>query len=285
MSPKAGSLRDRWTPDLLQRAVEALCKSKVFTPFPPLTVNGAEYRDLRGLTIREPVHDTSFDHVDFSSARFEYNGQLSNVTAVDCLFTGAELDANISGTYRRCRFDEANLEGAAIMGGTMFSECTFAGADLRAAHGAALVFDCCDFTSANFRGTHFLESEFHHCTWSDARFRHASLGHSKITREGFPAERGIQAPDEILPDVILDFVDWLDSPPLEAWVQGLDSRLEARADQRRQRDQERLVQEARAAFKAKRFDEAIARFSAAAELGPLDELSGKMLTIARKHTG
>jgi uncharacterized protein YjbI with pentapeptide repeats len=103
----------------------------VFTPFPPQTVNGRQYQDLRGLPIRQPVQITMLEHLDFTLACFDYNGLFNENTAADCLFINATLDTNVSGTYRLCRFDGATLDGASIFAGTTFSECTFVKADLK----------------------------------------------------------------------------------------------------------------------------------------------------------
>lgn len=210
MSRATTELRDRWTPELIQRAAEAFRGRTVLTPFPPVIHDGTDYHDLRGLTIREPVRDLAFDRVDLSHARTDYAGQFIGITATGCLFVAAVVDTNLSGTFERCNFDGAKLGGATIFGGSSFTECTFVKADLRGTKGAALKFDRCDFTSANFRGTRLSESDFIDCRWDGTRFFHASLGSSKITRAGFPVEKGVQEGDLILPDVILDHVKWLD---------------------------------------------------------------------------
>ena len=287
MTRKVNALCERWSSDLIEHAAQAFRQHTVFTPFPPLTINGIQYQDLRGLTIREPVANTVLDHLDFTFARFDYNGQFMENTALDCLFIDATLDSNVSGTYRLCRFDGATLDGATIFAGSTFSECTFVKADLKNAKGTALTFDRCDFRAANFRGARFSESEFHHCTWSDVRFAHTSLSHSKITRAGFPVERGTEKAGRILPlpKVILDYVEWLDSPPVEVWATEFEKLMEARAARKRLQTQERLIAEGRAAYKASRFEEAIERFSDAAGFGPLDDVSDKMLGIARKQRG
>jgi uncharacterized protein YjbI with pentapeptide repeats len=101
------------------------------------------------------------------------------------------------------------MRGGHVSGGTTFSECTFVRADVRQVRGLA-TFEDCDFTGADFKGTHIGDSEFHRCKWDDVRLKHSSLGGSSITRAGFPVEKGIQAEGEILPDVILDHVKWLD---------------------------------------------------------------------------
>jgi len=143
-------------------------------------------------------------------ARFDHVGAFLGITAVDCLFAGATLDQNVSGTYRRCRFDGAKLGGATIFGGSTFSECTFVRTDLNEAKGAALSFERCDFTGASFCGTRLSESALRQCTWDDVRFSFASLGGSTITRAGFPVEKGHQESDRVLPAVKLGNVKWLD---------------------------------------------------------------------------
>lgn len=208
-NPEATALRDRWTPEQLERVLRAFGARTLFTPFAPVTIDGAEYQDLRGFTIREPIREVTLDHVDFSHARIDWVGAFIGVTVNDCLFTGALLDQNLGGTFRRCGFDEANLSGARVFGGSAFSECTFVRANLRQTKGLAS-FDRCDFSGADFKGTHFTDSEFRDCKWDDVRFKHSSLGGSTMTRAGFPVEKGVQAPDQILPDVILDHVKWLD---------------------------------------------------------------------------
>jgi hypothetical protein len=284
---KANALCDRWSPELIEQAAEAFRQNTVLSPFPPLTVDGRQYQDLRGLPIRQPVQNTVLEHVDFTSARFDYNGLFKENTAVDCLFINATLDTNVSGSYRHCRFDGATLDGASIFAGTTFSECTFVKADLKNAKGFYLTFDRCDFAAANFRGVHFGNSEFFHCKWDDVRFAHTSLDHSKITRAGFPAELASKIAGRFqLPAIDLDFVEWLDSPPLDVWAAEFEKLMADRAALERRKTKDRLIAEGRAAFKAKRFEDAIHRFAEAAEFGPLDELSEKMLGMARRsHPG
>jgi uncharacterized protein YjbI with pentapeptide repeats len=207
---EAAALRDRWTPEQRERVGQAFRERTVYTPFTPLTAGDVEYQDLRGFTIRDPIRDMTLDHVDLSHARFEWVGAFLGITAIDCLFVGATLDQNLSGTYRRCRFDAAKMGGATIFGGSTFSECTFVRTNMQATKGTALSFDHCDFSGANFKSTRLSESAFRGCKWDDVRFTHSSLGSSTITRAGFPVEKGVQASDRILPDVILDHVKWLD---------------------------------------------------------------------------
>ena len=281
MSPRTPDPRKRWTADLTEQVAQAFRKGAVFTPFPILNVDGVEYQDLRGLPIREPVKNVAFQNVDLTLAYVEYNGHFVDNTASDCLFANATLDTNVSGTYRRCSFESAKLSGAKFYPWTTFSECTFARANVKDANGTAVTFDRCDFRSANLRGAQFTESEFYHCSWDDVRFGSTSLWKSKITRAGFPAERGGQPAGRKLPDVILDHAEWLDVP-LASWPDEFEKLMAARAAQRTRQRQEKAIEEARAAFKEKRFDDAIARFSQASELGVLDEVSAKMLTLARK---
>jgi hypothetical protein len=153
--------------------------------------------------------------------------------------------------------------------------------------GSYLTFDRCDFGAPNFRGVHFGYSEFFHCKWDDVRFAHTSLAHSKITRTGFPAELASQIGGRFqLPAIDLDFVEWLDSPLLGVWAAEFEKLMADRAALERRTAQGRLIAEGRGAFKAKRFEEAIHRFSEATEFGPLDEVSEKMLGMARRsHPG
>jgi hypothetical protein len=61
--------------------------------------------------------------------------------------------------------------------------------------------------------------------------------------------------------------------------------MAARADEQRRRTQAQLIKDGQAAFKALRYDDAIARLSEASGLGPLDAASDKMLAMARKRRG
>jgi hypothetical protein len=210
MAGEVDALRDRWTPGLVQQVEEAFARYDVPSVFPPVVADGVEYRDLRGLPIRKPVREIPFDHVDFSHARMEEVGAFLEVMARDCLFVEAALDGNLRGHFLRCRFDGGTLAEASILGGSTLRHCSFAHANLRMAKGAGLVFERCDFSGANLKGAHLTQSEFHRCTWEGTRFLRSSLGHSKITRAGFPAEKGAQSPDALLPEVILDHVTWLE---------------------------------------------------------------------------
>lgn len=210
MAKETTALRVRWTPELVERSAQAFQEGRIFTPFAPVTDGNTAYQDLRGLPIHAPIRDLTFDRVDLSHARFEQMGQFVDVTAANCIFVGAKLDTNLSGTYQQCRFDSTNLSGATIFGGTTFSDCTFVRADLKRAKGGKIRFERCDFTSANFRATQFLSCVFKDCLWRDALFFHTSLGGSTISRSGFPIQEGHQDPEAILPDVILDNVKWLE---------------------------------------------------------------------------
>jgi fluoroquinolone resistance protein len=210
MTRESTALRNRWTPELLEQAAQSFREGKVFTPFAPVTARDGHYLDLRGLTIANPLREVSLDRVDLSHSRFDIMGQFIDVTATNCLFAGASLETNLSGTYRACRFDDARMSGSTIFGGSSFSDCTFLRADLKKAKGGNVLFERCDFTAANLRGTRLSTSTFRDCIWTDAQFFHSSLGGSTISRSGFPAEKGTLEGDAILPDVILDNVKWLD---------------------------------------------------------------------------
>jgi hypothetical protein len=284
MNGKANALRERWTSDVLQQVFAAFERQTVFTPFPPVVVEGETYQDLRGLPIQHPLQNAVLERLDVSAARMDYDGHFENVTASDCLFIGATLDGNMSGVFRRSRFDSAVLEGVTIHPWSTFSECTFAKADLRNAKGTAVTFDRCDFRAANLKSVRLNESEFHLCNWSDTRFGHTMFVKSKITRAGFPMDQTIQDPGRPLPPVTVDDVEWLESPRTESWPEEFERLMEERAAAKQRRNQERLVQQARDAFKAERFREAISRFAEASALGPLDDVSAKMFEIARRRT-
>jgi hypothetical protein len=283
MNGKANALRVRWTSDLLGQVFAAFERQTVFTPFPPLVIDGATYQDLRGLAIQHPLQNAVLERLDLSATRMDYDGHLENVTVSDCLFIDATLDGNMSGVFRRCRFDSAVLEGVTIHPWSVFSECAFAKADLRNAKGTAVTFDRCDFRAANLKSARLNECEFHFCNWSDTRFGHTMFVKSKITRAGFPMDQTIQDPQRPLPPVSVDDVEWLESPRIESWPEEFERLMEERAAAKQRRNQEQLVQQARDDFKAERFGEAIARFAEASALGPLDGVSAKMFEIARRR--
>lgn len=285
MRRRADPLRDRWSLDHSQQVAAAFNRQAVVTPFPPLSIDGVEYRDFRGLPIREPLRDITIERCDLTGAYVEANGQLVDISATDCVFTGALLATNLSGIFRRCRFDHAVIEGATIAAHSAFSQCSFVKADLRNAKGIAVSFDRCEFRGANLKSARFGECEFFLCGWDDATFAHTMLVKSKITRAGFPMTHTGQEGRRVLPRVTVDYVEWLESPPLDTWPEEFERLMDERLTARRQRDRDRIIGEARAAYKQQRLDEAIAGFRAASASGPLDSVSAKMLELALRSRG
>ena len=181
------------------------------TPFPPLVEDGAMYQDLRGFVFRYPVRDMTLDSVDLSYGGVDYAGSLIDITADRSLFVGGTWDTNLSRTFRHCRFDGAKLTGTTIFGGSSFTDCSFVRANMQGAKATAATFERCDFTNANLKSAHLSDSALVGCAWEGARFLHSSLAHSRITRAGFPLEKGEEITGRLsLPAVILDHVTWLD---------------------------------------------------------------------------
>ena len=169
------------------------------------------YRDLRGFVFRYPVREMALEFVDLSHGGVDYAGQLIDVTADHCSFAAGTWDTNLSRSFRHCRFDGAKLTGTTIFGGSSFTDCSFVRANMQGAKATAARFERCDFTGANLKTARISESDLVECVWEGVRFLHSSLGHSRITRAGFPVEKGEEVTGRIpLPAVILDHVTWLD---------------------------------------------------------------------------
>lgn len=203
------TLRRRWTPEHAEAARVALQAGRPYSRFGDSTDDRGTVRvDLRGLPIGKPLQDCSFGNVDLSVCAFEQTGQFIDVAASSCSFDGATLDTNISGVFENCSFARARMSGAVFWGVSSFVGCSFETSDLRQARGGQVTFRDCDFTGANMRGVQFLKCLFENCKWPGVQFQRSSLGSSRITRAGFPSEKGETPEGAPLPDVILDGVKW-----------------------------------------------------------------------------
>jgi uncharacterized protein YjbI with pentapeptide repeats len=203
------TLRRRWTQEQAEEAMAALQTGRPFSRFgDSIDDRGQVSVDLRGLPIGKPLHDCPIENVDLSFCAFEQMGQFVDVSASSCIFDGATMDTNMSGIFETCSFVRARMQGATFFGVSSYAGCSFEAADLRRAHGGLVTFRSCDFTRANMRGVHFSKCVFEDCKWAGVQFQRSSLGGSRITREGFPFERGETPEGAPLPDVILDGVQW-----------------------------------------------------------------------------
>jgi hypothetical protein len=73
-NPDATALRDRWTPEQLERVAQAFRERTLLSPFAPVTIGRAEYQDLRGFTIRHPIREFRALGCHILSVRFYERG-------------------------------------------------------------------------------------------------------------------------------------------------------------------------------------------------------------------
>ncbi len=272
----ANALRRRWKPDVRQKVIEGLLKGEAVSPFGHTEQGGERSVDLRGLEFDEVLACASLVCVDLSYAFFTRSGQFVDVSARRVSFSHADIQTNLSGDYEQCSFAGASLRKANFFSWGSFVCCDFSSADLSSSGGSSLYFKDCSFVGATLKGTTLYECLFVHCRWDHCRFSHASLSKSRITRQGFPQELGIQESGSILPDVILDNVQWLD------W-EDVVSRPHKPELANKKTEAAALAERARERFRQGDLESALSLFEQAERLWPLDSVSVRYQGLTKRR--
>lgn len=189
MSRQDKELRDRWSADSADTAMELLLRGQAESPF-----GSYEGRvDMRGLTVEQPARTAvgsnlsriakifkfeqrRIDGVDFSYASLP-EWRVNDTRFDNCVFDHAKLISfrSYSAVFERCTFRSTKLNDA-VLGATsndrrpggVFQDCDFSGADLRGASTDPGRFVRCDFQASKWKGTRFLSTVLEYCDFRGA---------------------------------------------------------------------------------------------------------------------
>lgn len=138
--------------------------------------------DASGLTGGLTIRDSTLTHVRFERAKVTAHARLEGALRA-CTFTGANIpQASIGPEVSDCSFADAKLRRLRTVPGTVFSNCSFDGAELSGAEFTNTRFIDCSFTGAKFNAA----TTFRGCTFAGVvpKFGKASETGTKIESLG-----------------------------------------------------------------------------------------------------
>ncbi|WP_181026955.1 pentapeptide repeat-containing protein [Pseudoclavibacter sp. RFBB5] len=134
--------------------------------------------DASGFTGGLTIRDSTLTHVRFEHAKVAAHARLEGALRA-CTFTGANIpQASIGPEVSNCSFADSKLRRLRAVPGTVFSNCSFDGAELSGAEFTNTRFIDCSFTGAKFNAA----TTFRGCTFVGAspKFGKASETGTKI---------------------------------------------------------------------------------------------------------
>jgi uncharacterized protein YjbI with pentapeptide repeats len=176
-------LQRRWSASKVKKTVAALSKRRLSdSDFDCVEIDGRELIDLRGFAPSKMLLRLKAAHLDFSYSIFRPTCGLGFATLSHCLLRSVVYEGNIGEQFIDCDFSHSKLRRISALPGTVFTGCTFNGAEFFRSQFTGVTFTECRFTSARLQKAEFIDCCLEGCDFRNASFGKGSFGGSSLSR-------------------------------------------------------------------------------------------------------